>query len=177
MPGILKVSEILPEVLSAIVLVVALYTDLRYGKIYNKLTLPTIALGVILSTVSSGWHGLLMSIGGVLVVLVPFLVFAPLAGIGGGDAKLMMAIGSLLGAKTVVWVMLYSAIAGGVLALIVMARYRAMMSITKNMLGNLYLSTVLRAPVDISSGSRQIKFRYTPAIALGTLLACFLRPT
>lgn len=151
---------------------IGVYTDVRYGKIYNKLTLPCIAIGILLNTGMNGFQGLLGSIGGVLVVLIPFLLFAPMVGIGGGDIKLMMAVGSLLGFNSAIWAMLISAIAGGVLALIVMIRYNALISTTKNMARNIYLSTV-GAKIGLSSGSRNIKFRYSPAIAFGTLATVF----
>jgi prepilin peptidase CpaA len=59
-----------------------------------------------------------------------FLPFA-LGGMGGGDVKLMGALGAWLGAASVVWVALYAGMAGGVLAL-ALAAYRG------------YLGTALR---------------------------------
>ena len=152
----------------------AVYTDLRYGKIYNKLTIPCMALGVALNA-ARGLPGILDSLAGIGLVLVLYLLFAPAVGIGGGDAKLMMGVGALLGVKLLIWAMLFSAVIGGVLALAVMARYRALLSTTRNMAGNIFLSAVLRAPVELSSGSRGIKLRYSPAIALGTLLTFFVK--
>jgi len=152
----------------------AVYTDLRYGKIYNKLTIPCMALGVALNA-ARGLPGILDSLAGIGLVLVLYLLFAPAVGIGGGDTKLMMGVGALLGLKLAVWAMLFSAVIGGVLALAVMARYRALLSTTRNMAGNIFLSAALRAPVELSSGSRGIKLRYSPAIALGTLLTFFVK--
>jgi len=158
----------------AVLLGAAIYTDLRFGKIYNKLTIPVMAVGVALSA-ARGLPGILDSLAAIGLVLVLYLFFAPAAGIGGGDAKLMMGVGALVGLKLAVWAMLFSAIIGGVLALAAMARHRALLSTTRNMAGNLYLSAVLRAPVELSSGSKGIKFRYSPAIALGTVLAFFVK--
>ena len=152
----------------------ALYTDFRYGKIYNKLTIPCMAVGIILNA-ADGLPGVYQSAAGAGLVLLLFLFFAPVAGIGGGDTKLMMAVGSIIGLSLVVWTMLYSAVVGGVLALVAMARQRALLATTQNLAGNIYLKTLLRAPVELTSGSRGIKFRYSPAIALGTLLTFFLK--
>ena len=152
----------------------ALYTDFRYGKIYNKLTIPCMAVGITLNA-ADGLPGVFQSAVGAGVVLFLFLVFAPAVGIGGGDTKLMMAVGSIIGLSLVVWTMLYSAVVGGVLALVAMARQRALLATTQNMAGNIYLKTLLWAPVELTSGSRGIKFRYSPAIALGTLLTFFLK--
>jgi len=167
--------QILIIALSAAMLGAAVYTDLRWGKIYNKLTIPCMMLGVTLNAGAYGLPGLLQSLGGAALVLALFLVLAPAAGIGGGDTKLMMAVGALIGFKLIIWTMLFSALIGGVLALAVMARHRALLATTRNMAGNIYTSAVLRAHVGLSSGSRGIKFRYSPAIALGTLLTFLLK--
>jgi prepilin peptidase CpaA len=169
------ILDIIIIAVGAVALGVGVYTDLRYGKIYNALTLPCMALGVTLNVGAHGLSGLFYSLGAVGLVLVLFLLFAPAAGIGGGDVKLMMAVGSLLGLKLLVWAILFSAIFGGVLALIVMLRRRALLATTRNMAGNLYMSAVLRAPVDLSTGGRGMKFRYSPAIALGTVLALLVK--
>jgi len=169
--GILHIVNI--AILAAL-LAGAVYTDLRFGKIYNKLTIPCMMLGVALNA-ARGLPGILDSLAGIGVVLILYLLFAPAAGIGGGDAKLVMGVGALLGVKLLVWAMLFSAVIGGVLALAAMLRHRALLSTTRNMAGNVYLSAVLRAPVELSTGSRGIKFRYSPAIALGTLLTFFVK--
>jgi len=154
-----------------IMLSVAFYTDMLWCKIFNKLTMSCMALGIILNTADTGITGMLYSLGGVGLVILLYLCFAPSAGIGGGDAKLMMAVGALMGVKFVVAAMLFTAIIGGVLALVVMARHRIMLTTTRTMFTNLYLRTVLRSPVQIIDGGSGIKFRYSLAIALGSLLA------
>lgn len=161
-----KVIEMLPIGILVLMLGVAVYTDIRFGKIYNKLTLPCMALGILLSAVSNGWMGFLSSIGGILIILIPFLLFAPAAGIGGGDVKLMMAVGALLGYKAAIWAVLISAVVGGALAVITVLIYREFLSTTKNV----FLSAVLKAPVFLTSGSKGLKVRYSPAIAIGTIL-------
>jgi prepilin peptidase CpaA len=153
----------------------AIYTDLKYGKVYNKLTIPCMVAGLVLGLVNDGLSGLLSSMAGAGLVLALFLLFAPAAGIGGGDIKLMMAVGALVGLKLAVWALLYSAVVGGAMALLVMARHKALISTTKAMAGNAFLGLLLRAPVQLADGSSRIKFRYSPAIALGTLLAFVLK--
>lgn len=152
------------------VLGMAVYTDLRFGKIYNWLTIPCMAIGVTLNAAAGGWVGVIHSLAGVVLVMILFLIFAPAAGIGGGDTKLMMAVASVLGLKPAVWAMLCSAMIGGLLALVVLLRYRAVLSTTRGMAGNVFARNILRAPVGITDGGGKIKFRYSPAIALGTLL-------
>ncbi len=158
----------------AIVLVVATYTDIRYGKIYNWTTLPAILLGLGLSTYGDGWIGLLMSAGGAVLVMALFLVFGPMVGIGGGDIKLLMAVGALMALPLSIWALLYSAVIGGVMSVFVMARHKALLSTTRTMASNLYLGFLTKSKTDVASGSIQVKFRYSPAILIGTVLAIII---
>ena len=160
--------------LLGVLLGVSLYTDLRFGKVYNKLTLPCILLGIVLNALLHGLQGALLSIEGAVLIMVLFLLFAPVTGIGGGDAKLMMAVGALLGFKIVVGVLLYTAIAGGVIALIVLARQRALLSTANRVVSGMYMSIFMRAPIALIAPASSTKFRYSPAIAIGTLAACLL---
>ncbi|MCK5879166.1 MAG: prepilin peptidase, partial [Holophagae bacterium] len=86
--------EITRNVLLYGVVAVCAVTDILYGKIYNKITYPVILLGVILA-IFSGFMVLKASLVGLLVgFLLYFLVFM-MGGFGGGDVKLMTAIGAL----------------------------------------------------------------------------------
>ena len=168
------IIEALPLVMLAGLLGGAVYTDLRYGKIYNKLTFPCMAAGLALGLLNNGLHGFLESLAGIGLVLGLYLLTAS-SGIGGGDIKLMMAVASVIGLKLTIWAMLFSAVIGGVLALIAAAEHKALLSTTKNLATNVYLKVALRAPVELSSGSGAMKFRYSPAIALGTLLTLLVK--
>ena len=99
------------------VIAIAAYTDWRRHIIKNTLTLPAIALGLLLQFLGGGWSGfvagLLGLITGLALMMIPF-VFGQM---GGGDVKLMAALGSLLGAYAIVNVFIYTTLAGGLLAL------------------------------------------------------------
>jgi prepilin peptidase CpaA len=168
-------SQYASIVILAAMLTVALYTDLRWCRIYNKLTLPCILIGLVLNTLYLGYHGLLLSIGGIGLIFLLYITLAPAAGIGGGDIKLMMAVGSLMGVKFLISALLLTAIIGGIMSLIVMARHRILGSTTKRMASNLYMRLILRAPVGTTIGTSGVKFRYSLAIALGTALAFFMQ--
>ncbi len=170
-----KVLDALTLSLLLTLLGTAIYTDIRFGRIYNTLTFPAMAAGILLGAVSNGIAGLLDCLAGLGLVLVLYLVFAPRTGIGGGDIKLMMAVGALLGFELALWAMLYSAVAGGVLALTVMAGRRTVLSGTRNLLYSLWNGIGLRGKTDNSTVAMGVPFRYSPAIALGTVLAYFVR--
>jgi Flp pilus assembly protein protease CpaA len=69
-------------------------------------------------TWTAGWRGSLDSLAGAVAGFLVFLVFYVLGGMGGGDVKLMSGFGAVLGWKGVLWASLWTAAAGGVLALL-----------------------------------------------------------
>jgi len=83
------------------ILFISLYTDLKSGKIYNTLTLPAIAGGLLLNYMAPGqpsaYAGLLDSVYGILLALIVFIFPYLIGALGGGDVKLLMAIGALKG--------------------------------------------------------------------------------
>ncbi len=90
--------------------------DLRTRRIPNGLTLGAAALALAFHAIDGGLGGVGTSVAGWLVggaLLVPLFW---LGGMGGGDVKLLAALGAWVGPGEVFWVALYSAIAGGVLA-------------------------------------------------------------
>jgi prepilin peptidase CpaA len=99
--------------------VVACACDLRTRRIPNALTFGGAALALAYSTWVGGVSGCVTSAGGWLVGVALFFPMFALGGMGAGDVKLAACIGAWLGPMQAVFVALYSAIAGGVLALIV----------------------------------------------------------
>jgi len=106
------------------VLLVAAIIDVRIQKIPNLLTFPAAALALIYHCFTNGINGFLFSIGGLATGLV--LLFIPylLGGMGAGDAKLMGVVGGIIGAKGVIFAFLFTAVAGGVYALVLILYYR-----------------------------------------------------
>jgi len=92
------------EPLPAIAWIAALATtlfaaviDARTGRIPNPLTLGALALGLALATVRAGPWGIVHGVAGALALaFVPLLLFWRGA-MGGGDVKLLAALGALLG--------------------------------------------------------------------------------
>lgn len=102
------------QALVGVVLLAAL-TDWLRRKIYNWLTLPAMGAGLVLNAL----HGQFLSslIGFGLCFGVFFLLFI-LGGMKGGDAKLMAAVGAFVGWPLALVALLYTFVAGGVLAII-----------------------------------------------------------
>jgi prepilin peptidase CpaA len=98
---------------------IACVCDLRTRRIPNLLTLGGAALGFAYSLWVWGPAGLVSSLGGWAVGGALFLPMFLLGGMGAGDVKLAASIGAWVGPLMALFVALYSAIAGGVMALAV----------------------------------------------------------
>lgn len=150
---------------------IAVYADFTTGKIPNKLTIPFIAIGLVLQSAAHGLYGFMQSLGGAGAVVLLFLVFGNISKVGGGDIKLMAAAGAITGLALALWAILLSAVAGGILAIAAMVKHKMLLKFAKNMALGKLIATVAHAGEGISAGASGIKIRYSPAIALGTLAA------
>jgi len=99
---------------------VAAVTDLARGRVYNWLTFPALFLGVLTSLMFAGMSGLGQSILGAAAGLFIFGGFFWFGAMGGGDVKLLMALGAWCGARYVEEVSVLSVLIGGVLAFFAM---------------------------------------------------------
>lgn len=93
--------------------------DLRTRRVPNTLTVATAAVGLLYHLVVGGGHGVLLGLGGLLVGFALFFPLFALGGLGAGDVKLVAALGAWLGPAGALWMVLYAAVAGGVMALAV----------------------------------------------------------
>src|SRR5436190_8795355 len=161
------------KVVLAAGLTYSVYTDVRWGKIFNKITFPLILAGFFLNTLFRGWSGGLTSLEGfgaaIGLVLLLTLVAGP--GLGGGDIKLIAAIGALCGPAFVLWTCLFTALAGSVIFLIPLIRRGLLIYTVRNFAGNVYRKYLLQMPVDVAEGSRSGKQPFSVAITAGVILA------
>ena len=106
---------------SAVIVIslVACATDLRTRRIPNTLTFGAAIAGLLAHTALDGASGALHAGAGWLTGLAIFLPFFLLGGMGGGDVKLLAALGAWLGAYETLYLALYSGVAGGALAVVV----------------------------------------------------------
>ena len=103
-------------VLSASLVVAIL--DLRTWRIPNPIPLTLLLGGLIFSCIYRGGEGLADSIGGTLLLGVPFFVLFVVADGGAGDAKIMAALGSWLGLANGVIVLVAVTACGAILGII-----------------------------------------------------------
>jgi prepilin peptidase CpaA len=149
-------------------LAVAVVTDVRTRRIPNWLTGSLAVAGVGLAFAGgplTPGQAALGLIAGLLLMMPSHLIGAT----GAGDVKLMAAIGTLLGPGLVLRAFLFTAVAGGVLAVAVAAR-RGRLGAT--LLGTAQLVTARTdARQTVEAPHRANRFAYGPAIAIGTLVS------
>ncbi|MDQ1314210.1 MAG: prepilin peptidase CpaA [Pseudomonadota bacterium] len=154
-------------------LLVAAWHDIKDHRIPNPLVVAGALAGVFQHARMDGWHGLAFGAEGIAVgfaVLLPFYVMRML---GAGDVKLMAMVGAFLGPWGVLGALLATFLAGGVLALGVALRAKAMTRLVRNLklmaLGSMVRMSEGQAPSVDDLPESVGKLPYAVAIASGTL--------
>ncbi len=161
----------LPLVVQALILIVvaiAVVTDVRRRRIYNALTFPTMAVGLVLNTALDGASGLLAALAGLVLGFVLFIIPVAVMGRGAGDLKLLAAVGALGGPVFVVWCALFTSVAGGVFALGVLLAKRQLLPVVGGMVLELYSG-------QLPGAYSNIRLPYAIPIAVGAVAALALR--
>jgi prepilin peptidase CpaA len=99
-------------------------TDLWKFKVYNVLTLPLLASGLIYQGIVGGAPGLINGLLGALFGFAALIVFYVMGGVGSGDVKLLAAVGAWLGLPLTFYVFIASSLAAGVYAVVLLLTYR-----------------------------------------------------
>jgi prepilin peptidase CpaA len=147
--------------------------DIRTRRIPNALTAAMAGVGVGMA--ATGWSGvsLVASFAGFALGFALMLPGHALGATGAGDVKLMAAVGAMVGPGTVVTAFLFTALAGGVLAVAVAIRRRRFRA-TLAGAGRL-IAVPTDAKRQIGSATASSRFAYGPAIAIGSVLAVLIR--
>ncbi len=164
-------------VLSVTVSAVAAFTDFRTGHIPNWLTYGATATGFGLNAIGPEGlvRGTLAAVAGMVVCgLMPYVLYRKDA-IGGGDVKLFVALGALLGAYSGIEAQFLAYCAGSLFALARLAWHGRLMAVLAN---SLYLAV---NPVLLKRWRRDIapeslhRIRFGGAILAGALLSAMTR--
>jgi prepilin peptidase CpaA len=150
----------------------ATVVDIRTRRIPNGLTATMAGIGVGFAAAGVSGVPLWASALGFVLGLALMMPGHLLGATGAGDVKLMAAVGALVGPAVVVSAFLFTAIAGGVLAVIVAARRRRLRA-TLEGAGRL-VSAPGDAGREIRSAPTAHRFAYGPAIAIGSILAALV---
>jgi prepilin peptidase CpaA len=153
-------------------LAIAVVTDVRSRRIPNALTGSMAVAGFGIAALGFGITPAQAALG-LLVGLAVMMPGHVIGATGAGDVKLLAAIGSLVGPSLALRVCLYSAVAGGVLAIAV-AAHRGLLTSTLYNASQLVVAPA-GAREAIASAPRANRFAYGPAIAVGTFVALAVR--
>lgn len=160
----------------------AAWFDVRESRIPNALTVS--ALLAALALRAAGGAGLASGLAGAGVAFACALPFFLVGGLGGGDAKLLAAVGGFLGMERVFTALFLTALVGGLMGVVVMLRKRATVETMAN-LRTIFASFGTgtftgwkrdgesRAAVTLDTPGA-ITVPYGVAIAAGALLAWFV---
>ncbi|HOK54218.1 MAG TPA: A24 family peptidase [Armatimonadota bacterium] len=160
------------DVMLVVVLSIAVFTDVRTGKIKNWLTFPAIVSGPVVNWIDGGMPQAMSSLAGLAVMVLVGAVLAILKITGGGDIKLLVAVGSLVGMPLVAESLAFSAFAGGLLAIAVLIKQRRALSTTKQVAQQVWMRVGLGIEGAMQFSGRT-KIPYSIAIAAGSIAALF----
>jgi prepilin peptidase CpaA len=155
-----------------LILMAALWTDVRHHRIPNVLSFGAIILGLGLQAWAFGADGILNGLGGLGVGLVILLPFYLLGGMGAGDVKLMAAIGTFLGPADAGIAAGLTLIAGSVLGVLVLLIHGGALA-TMHRYGSTLKSLILTRTWNYEppkpGDAAAARFPYGLAIASGTV--------
>ena len=143
--------------------------DIRFRRIPNFLTYSALVIGLSYHIYISGVEGFQFSIlgtfTGIGLLIIPYF----LGKMGAGDAKLLGAVGSYIGAKSIFITFLFTAIAGGIYALLILILYNKK---CKGFFTNFYYSGVnLLVTRQYVSFNNEEVIRQRPKLCYGLAIA------
>jgi prepilin peptidase CpaA len=159
------------SVCAFVLLVLCAYWDIRYRRIPNWATLPGAALGLGMNGLFLGWPGMKASGLGLLVGFGALVVLFVLGWMGGGDVKLMAAVGALKGYPFIVSALFYSLVVGIVIGVVMLIWNRKTLRTFKNLffvVGSRVTKLIPKQDIDPEQTQ---KLPFGLAIVLGTLWA------
>jgi prepilin peptidase CpaA len=128
--------------------------------------------GLLLQALVYGWRGLLLGLEGAVLFGGVFLLFYLVRAMGAGDVKLAAALGCIIGPANSWQVMFTTAVAGGVLAVLVMIFTGRVLQTLRNTLavaGFHVLHGLRTHPVVNLDNPAAVRMPYGLAFAAGTL--------
>ena len=162
-----------PRVVTAVAAdtTVAAVVDIRTRRVPNWLTFGTAAFGITMAMARLDGVGVVGAFEGLLVGLLLMLPGHVIGRTGAGDVKLLAALGTLLGPMSIAMAFLYTALAGGGLAVLVAMRRRRLRETLEGTATLVYTGGANAG--ELEKPSTNNRFAYAPAIAVGALIAAF----
>lgn len=138
------------------------------------ITIPVMIAGIGMNQIIDGKMGLIDSIAGILIafglLMIPFMI----GGLGGGDVKLMMAIGAIMGFHFTLQTIVYTAIIGACIALGIIIPQKRCAKAFVNLKQYILSMILLQSLVKIDQVENQTYFPYGLPIAMGAFMALYM---
>jgi len=168
--------QIAAAALMTVMVAIAVYTDVRVGRIFNLLTAPCILLGLALNAACGGWDGLELALKGLALGIAIFIGSNILLGriLGGGDIKLLIAIGAIQGPQFLLWTCVYMAISGGILAVALSVCRGDFLASLKRLWAGIFLRMFAKVKVDVHDSQSVARLPYAVPIAIGSFVALWV---
>jgi len=122
-----------PIALVLVAALIAAVTDVWKFKVYNLLTFPLLASGLLYHAIHGGTPGLVGSIIGALAGFALMILLYTMGGMGAGDVKFVTALGAWLGLPLTLFVLMAGCIAAGVYAAILLVTAASLRETLLNM--------------------------------------------
>lgn len=146
--------------------------DIRTGRIPNALTYPAILAGPLLALLPLAGPDVTSSLAGLAVALAPALVLWTLGMLGGGDVKLLAAVGGLLGYPLILDGLFYSLVAATGMGLTLILWRGEAWDFAQRLWLALMAMVVPKAPWP--AWNTELRIPFAVAVALGTAWTLFL---
>ena len=119
-------------VLAGIFAAMAGFTDWRWRRIPNWLTVPGLVLGVAANAATDGWAGAKTALLGAGLGLALLLPLVMVRSLGAGDWKLTGALGAFLGPQRLIAVLMCTILVAGLMALVLIVAKKRVRKTARN---------------------------------------------
>jgi prepilin peptidase CpaA len=148
------------------------WTDWRSRRIPNWLTVPGLLLGIAANSLAGGWEGAKDSLLGAALGLALLLPLVLLRSLGGGDWKLVGALGAFLGWQRLIAVLLNTVLVAAAMALVLVVWKKRVRQTLRN-LGRMLASFFtfhLPGPELTLDNPESLKVPFGVAVAIAVIL-------
>lgn len=156
-------------VLLVLLIILAAFIDIYKKIIPNWLTYPALFLGLVFGLLPDAGPTIVHSLQGLAIAFFPALLLFVLNSLGGGDVKLLSAIGAWVGFPLIVDVLVYSTIAGTAIGLTLIIWKGQFWLLIKEFFIKIFTRKNSKAMT-----INKLRIPFGAAIALGTGWALFL---
>jgi prepilin peptidase CpaA len=157
---------------------IACVFDVKSRRIPNFITFPAFLIGISMHLVLDGWRGLLTSLAAGVICGLVFLVFFIAGGMGAGDVKLIAAVGCIAGLPHTAYLLVLTALSGGVMAIaLALARGRLQQTLMNvGVLASHHGHQGLQPHPELHVASpKGLRLPYALAIAGGSILTLYFQ--